>query len=227
MINGLINKGHDESKLIFFPNWTDLDHFKNFINRDLLKELGIISNDKKVILYSGNIGKKQGLENLIYAAKILHDHDLVFLIVGDGASKNDLFLLSQKLELNNIHFLPLQPYEDLPLLLSIADCHIVSQKSGPDDAFLPSKLTNIFAVGGNSVITAPENSSLAKLCKDYNGIATLADPDSAKSLAEGILKSIECEKPNRIAEDYASTFLDKDIIFKKFIDNIKSKNYES
>ena len=45
------------------------------------------------------------------------------------------------------------------------------------DAVLPSKLTNILAVGGNAVITA-ENTTLGFLCNEFKGIATLVNPES-------------------------------------------------
>ncbi len=73
--------------------------------------------------------------------------------------------MSAELDLKNVLFKPLQPYELLPALLNIADCHLVVQKKGAADAVLPSKLTNILAIGGNSVITAEESTELGQLCK--------------------------------------------------------------
>lgn len=63
--------------------------------------------------------------------------------------------------LTNIRFFPLQSYDALPALLKMADCHLVVQKRGAADAVLPSKLTNILAVGGNAVITAEAATELA------------------------------------------------------------------
>ncbi len=74
--------------------------------------------------------------------------------------------MSSDLNLDNVIFKPLQPYDLLPALLNLADCHLVVQKKGAADAVLPSKLTNILAVGGNSVITAEENTELGQLCKN-------------------------------------------------------------
>ncbi|WP_250546573.1 glycosyltransferase, partial [Leclercia sp. Colony189] len=41
----------------------------------------------KIVLYSGNIGEKQGLENVIDAAAALSDKPWQFVIVGQGGGK--------------------------------------------------------------------------------------------------------------------------------------------
>jgi len=64
--------------------------------------------------------------------------------------------------LANIIFLPLQPLERLPAMLSAADTHLVIQKTGAADLVMPSKLTNILAVGGVAVATAEAGSELGR-----------------------------------------------------------------
>ena len=43
-----------------------------------------LPDNKKIILYSGNIGEKQGLENVIEAADRLRDEPLIFAICRAG-----------------------------------------------------------------------------------------------------------------------------------------------
>ena len=122
--------------------------------------------------------------------------------------------------LPNIVFAPLQPYDDLPALLASADCHLVIQKRGAADAVLPSKLTNILAVGGNALITADPDTSLGLLCSEYPGIATLVEPESVEALIEGIESVLAMPVPNMIATGYACEFLDKDQILNRFLSEI-------
>lgn len=138
--------------------------------------------------------------------------DLVFLVVGEGAGKARLLELSQQHNLHNIVFAPLQPYEDLPALLASADCHLVIQKRGAADAVLPSKLTNILAVGGNALITADPDTSLGLLCSEYPGIATLVEPESVEALIEGIESVLAMPVPNTIATGYGEFWIKTEIL---------------
>lgn len=65
----------------------------------MLKEEFGIADDRKVILYSGNIGEKQGLEIVIAAAQKLAMKNYVFLFVGQGGGKENLKKMSSDLNL--------------------------------------------------------------------------------------------------------------------------------
>ncbi len=217
MLNRARQKGVSPDSLLFFPNWSETARFRA-VSRSpqLLERLGVVPA-KRVLLYSGNIGEKQGLESVIEAAERLQDRaELAFLIVGEGAGKARLVELANQKGLNNVHFAPLQPYEDLPALLASADCHLVIQKRGAADAVLPSKLTNILAVGGNAVITADSETSLGLLCEQQPGIATLVEPESVDALVEGIEQTLRMPAHNAVATDYASENLDKHNVMIRF-----------
>ena len=221
MLRRAEQKGVANDQLRFFPNWSETARFKNVPrNADLLRRLGV-DPDKRVLLYSGNIGEKQGLECVIEAAGRLADRtELVFVVVGEGAGKARLLELCLQRNLTNVVFAPLQPYDDLPALLASADCHLVIQKRGAADAVLPSKLTNILAVGGNALITADPDTSLGVLCTEYPGIATLVEPESVEALVAGIEHVLAMPMPNTIASGYACEFLDKDQILTRFLAEI-------
>jgi colanic acid biosynthesis glycosyl transferase WcaI len=212
------NKGVNDEKLSLFPNWSEISRFQGVTKSpELLKRLGAPA-EKKVVMYSGNIGEKQGLEIVIRAAELLETRDdLVFLIIGEGAGKSRLVESVRLKGLCNVLFAPLQSYDDLPSLLASADCHLVIQRRGAADAVLPSKLTNILAVGGNAVITADPTTSLGVLCSEYPGIGALVEPECALALVEGIKRCIAMASPNRIAVAYAQEFLDKERILARFM----------
>jgi len=221
MLDRASSKGVNADRLVFFPNWAEVDRFKHQKkDKDFLRSLGI-DLGKKVVLYSGNLGEKQGLELILFAADLLRERsDIHFLVVGKGVYRNKLESLAEDLELPNVSFFSLFPYETLPKLLASADCHLVVQKSGIADAVLPSKLTNILAVGGNAVITASPSTTLGILCEDLPGIAVLAEPESVESLASGIDLALSFPVPNHIARSYAESFLDKEFILRRFINEI-------
>src|SRR5205807_92819 len=54
-----------------------------------VRELGW--EDRFVVMHSGNVGLSQSLESVLDAADLLRDEDdILFAIVGDGASKRQL-----------------------------------------------------------------------------------------------------------------------------------------
>jgi len=221
MLDRASRKGIDEKKLLFFPNWSEVALFENQIkDSKFLIDLGI-NPEKKLVLYSGNMGEKQGLESVVHAADCFKkNHDVQFIMIGDGVVKEKLEKLSSDLNLTNISFFPLLPYSDLPNILASADCHLVIQKKGAADAVLPSKLTNILAVGGNAVITASSDTTLGSLCVEFPGIAVLVDPESVDALVAGIERALLMPMPNKIAKKYAKEFLNKDMILSRFEKNI-------
>ena len=95
------------------------------------------------------------------------------------------------------------------------------QKRGAADAVLPSKLTNILAVGGNAVITAEAPTELGQLCEDNPGIAVCVTPESVPALVEGIEQALMMPKQNTVARTWAERALDKEHVLNQFIADIR------
>lgn len=218
MLDKARSKGVNGERLLFFPNWSETARFRQVPrNHALLQRLGVPSG-AWVLLYSGNIGEKQGLELILDAAQAYADRaDLVFLIVGQGTGKARLLDRVQRDDLHNVLFAPLQAYDDLPALLASADAHLVIQKRGVADAVLPSKLTNILAAGGNAIITADPDTTLGRLCEEHPGIAVLIEPESVAALNAGIERVLALPVRNNVALNYAKEFLDKEHILQRFL----------
>lgn len=223
MMNKAQEKGVAAEKIIFFPNWSEVARFRDVCDDDVrtLRAQLELPLDRKIILYSGNIGEKQGLENVIAAAEQLRELPLMFAIVGQGGGKARLEKMARERGLKNIKFFPLQPYAALPALLKMGDCHLVVQKRGAADAVLPSKLTNILAVGGNAVITAEAQTELGQLCDSYPGIAVCVEPESVDALVSGITQALAMPENNTVARDYAERTLDKESVLRQFIADIR------
>lgn len=223
MMNKAQEKGVAAENVLFFPNWSEVARFRDVSEHDALalrEQLGL-PEDQKIILYSGNIGEKQGLESVVEAAEQLSNHALTFVIVGQGGGKARLEKMVSERGLTNVKFYPLQPYEALPALLKMGDCHLVVQKRGAADAVLPSKLTNILAVGGNAVITAEADTELGQLCDSYPGIAVCVEPESVEALVIGIEQALALPKENIVAREYAGRTLEKENVLSQFIADIR------
>ena len=105
------------------------------------------TSKKKNILYTGNLGKKQDLNNLISAARLLEQktEDVFFSIFGSGNQKN--FLLDKSRNLQNMEIRNLVGNQDYMRLLRSSDLLIVHESSEIEDMSISSKLTSYRASG--------------------------------------------------------------------------------
>lgn len=213
-------KGVSKDKLVFFPNWSDTDFVKPGIDDHELRVEWGIRDYEKVVLYSGNIGAKQGLEMVLEAAEhYLNQPDVRFVIVGSGANKEALEQQAKERALTNVMFKPLIPWEQVPTLLSMADVHLVVQKKGAADAVLPSKLTNILSAGGHCVVTAEAHTELGCLAEKYPGIYSCIEPECLDAFIGAIdteLDRVASQNVNHVARRYAELNLNKDAVLRRF-----------
>lgn len=219
MLNRLVGLHIPSKKACLYPNWVDINLIRpNPGGRDLRTEWGF-SSQQKIILYAGNMGKKQGLEIILDIAEALSRTlpQAVFLLAGNGPVKEELIHAANKRALSNIVFKPLQPLEDLPALLAMADIHLVLQKRGAADAVMPSKLTGILAVGGYAIITADKDTELGRLVWSNPGIAELIEPENEEALTNALVRLLDrTERFNPKARNFAVKHLAKDVILQDF-----------
>ena len=206
-----------------FPNWTNVRQFFPMANRSALKKNYGFSECDKVILYSGAMGEKQGLEAILVAAESNRQHDhLKFVLCGSGPYKEKLMRICKERKLVNVFFLPLQPLETFNEFLNMADIHLVIQKAGASDLVMPSKLGPILAVGGVALVTANAGTSLHTLIRKHK-MGFVIDAEDQKALENGILRLL-AEDDNdlgRNARQYAVDFLSIDHVMARFERAIK------
>lgn len=222
MVSRLTLKGIDQSRCVHFPNWVDTRAIYPLPNPSpFRRELGI-AEDVVVALYSGSMGKKQGLDLLVDAALQLSDRSCIrFVFCGDGPFRQ---VLVEKLKgLTNVTILPFQPSERLNDLLNLADMHLLPQRGGAADLVMPSKLTGMFASGRPVVATAHPGTQLERAVR---GRGTVVPPGELDAFA---LAVIELASDNNLrlklgqkARDYALSNLDPLVILDQFQKSIVS-----
>ncbi len=169
MVRRAISKGVLESRTVFFPNWVDTDaiHPLPPESRNVFRDqLGL--KGKIIVLYSGNMGNKQGLDVLAPLARSFSegsDH-VHFLFCGDGAFRPQLEALVR--DLPNVTLLALQPLELLNQLLNAADIHLLPQRADAADLVMPSKLTGMLSSGKPVLATASAGTHLADVIASFD-----------------------------------------------------------
>jgi colanic acid biosynthesis glycosyl transferase WcaI len=163
MVERAETKGVPAEHVTLFPNWVDVEAVHpqdSSVPNSFRRELNL--EGKILLVYSGNMGAKQGLELLApLAASFEHDSRVHFLFCGDGAFRPTL----ESLVANhpNVTLLPLQPFERLNDLLNAADIHLLPQRAGAADLVMPSKLTGMLSSGRPVIATADEGTQVARV----------------------------------------------------------------
>jgi putative colanic acid biosynthesis glycosyltransferase WcaI len=216
MVSRLLLKGVDQSRCVHFPNWVDTGAIFPLPNpSSFRRELGIADN-VIVALYSGSMGKKQGLDLLVDTARqLLHRSDLRFVFCGDG-SYQQVFVEKAR-GLTNVNILPFQPPERLNDLLNLADIHLLPQRAGAADLVMPSKLTGMLASGRPVLATATPGTELASAVLGHGIAVPPGDLNAFVSAlldlaADGDLR----QTLGHAARKYAESHLNRDEILRRF-----------
>jgi colanic acid biosynthesis glycosyl transferase WcaI len=176
MLGLLATKKVAAAQTRLFPNWVDLERIRPLPHPTLLR-VRHFKEDETVVLYSGNMGAKQGLETLVETANLLAasgDDKIRFVFCGDGVGRADVERLASGAK--NIVFWPLVPAEHLNELLNTADIHVLTQRADVADSVFPSKLTNMLASGRSVIATANPGTQIADVLDGCGRVVPPGDP---------------------------------------------------
>lgn len=186
----LIEKGVPPARMFEMRNWSDARFAYDPVAAEGVRDDWGLSG-KVVALYSGNIARKQGIEILVEAARLLRERqDIAFVICGEGPNRAELEALAA--DLTNVQLHDLQPAERMGAMLTMADLHLLPQIGGAADLVLPSKLTNMLA-SGRPVVTTTEPGT--GLYGEVDGCGVITPPGDAAALAAAV--AALADDPNR------------------------------
>ncbi|HET8617227.1 MAG TPA: glycosyltransferase family 4 protein [Actinomycetales bacterium] len=120
---------------------------------------------RRVTLHAGNMGAKQGLENVVDAARLAaeSDPDLLFVLLGGG---HQLQVLRERAAgLPNLHFLPSADDREFADTLAAADVLVVNERPGVAEMSVPSKITSYCAAGRPIVAATDPDGATADLIR--------------------------------------------------------------
>ena len=219
----IISKDVGAKKVLLFPNWADTERIKPLDRNNKFRENNKLG-DKFVVLYSGNLGMKQGL-NIVpeTALKTAENKNIVYVLAGDGAYKKDLMNQCEELKLANILFLPVQSKEMLPYMLAASDVCLIPQKKNITDIVMPSKLLGILASGRPVIAGASQGSELDKVM-ETSGCGITVAPEDSDSMREAILEiyhnPLRKGEYGKKARKYATDYLDSKTLLKSLAQKI-------
>jgi colanic acid biosynthesis glycosyl transferase WcaI len=181
----LVAWGLDAEQIECLPNWIDTNLVRPCHGRNAFRARHQL-DDRFVVMYSGNMGLCQRLEDVIVAAQRLADQRQVeFVLVGDGASRAALEQMARDLRLTQVRFLPYQPKGSLAESLSAADLHLLPVDPRVIACLMPSKLYGILAAGRPVLAVAPAGCELAEIVR-HEGVGRVVTPGCPDELAAAI-----------------------------------------
>lgn len=174
----LVGWGLSPENVECIPNWIDTALVRPAREHNAFRARHGLEQ-RFVVMYSGNMGLCQRLEDVIAAARRLADRpEVLFLLVGDGASRKSLEQSAQGMA--NVRFLPYQPKDALAESLSAADLHLLPVDPRVISCLMPSKLYGILASGSPVLAVAPTDCELAEivLSEAVGRVVAPGDPDA-------------------------------------------------
>jgi colanic acid biosynthesis glycosyl transferase WcaI len=201
----------DPTRVEVVRNWTHLDDSPAQDRAAWRKKLGW-PDGAIVVLHAGNMGVKQGLQNVVDAARLADDsdRDVLFVLMGDGNQKT--ILMDYARGVRSLVFLESVTNEDFVNVLGAADILLVNEKVGVAEMSVPSKLTSYFRAGRPVLAaTAAEGATAAELSSSTAGEHVPAgDPsallDAAVALGDDTTRS---ETLGRNGQEFAARVLDE------------------
>lgn len=178
------NKIKDPSKVVFIPNWSDTEHIISIEKKDnpILRRLGI----EKGFVFSiaGNMGRTQGLDNLLNALSLWNqDCNTAFLFMGGGAKEKNLRKEKETRGLTQVYITGWIPDEEQNAMLSACDVAVISLAEGMFGLSVPSKSYFNMAAGKPLLLIADERSEIARIIAE-NQIGWVVPPNNPKALAK-------------------------------------------
>jgi glycosyltransferase involved in cell wall biosynthesis len=167
-------------------NWTHLEDVE-LPPREKTRTSHGWGTDLTVALHAGNMGVKQGLENVVRAARLAEERgdNVRFVLLGRGNQRDKIEFLARGLK--NIQFIDPLPDLEYQATMAAADVLIVNEKSGVAEMAVPSKLTSYFSTG-LPIIAATDQGSVTAGEVETSGGGIRVDADNARALLDAVVQ---------------------------------------
>ena len=222
----IMAKGVPEDKIVVIYNWVDQNKVVD-VPREENKLFDVygLERSKFYITYNGNIGLTQYMDMLLDVAKELQEEyeDIHFVLVGNGAYLDEVKRKVADQQLENVHLLPFQPYEDISHVFSLGDASLVISKPGVGANSVPSKTWSIMSASRPVLANFDENELKTIIENNHCGIFTKAgDKDAFKESILTLYNHRElCKEYGYNGRKFVLDNLTREVGTQKYVDVIK------
>lgn len=184
----LVKKYHvPEYKIEIIENGIETDIFYPMQDlQSVRKKLGF--DNKFVVSYIGTIGYAHGLDIVVKAAKILKEKipDLCFVLLGEGAQKNQLKAKINDERLTNVLILDQVLRDSIPPFINASDvCFVSLRKAELFKTVIPSKMLEFMACGKPLILAV--DGQARKILEDAEA-GIYIEPENYEDLVNAVIK---------------------------------------
>ena len=194
----LLSKGVMPDKITVAPPWYDDADIAHIVPSD---RESVRSHEnwhgRFVVMFAGNMGVLQGLDNLLHAAQRLpHDPSIVIAMVGDGMDLPRLKQLVIALELTDrVRFVARQPSTAMARYFAAADALFVQLRTSPvTDFSIPAK-TIAYLAAGKPIVVASTGTGADVVSAAQAGI--VVPPENPGRLAQAFVQLARMDADER------------------------------
>ena len=138
----------NKSKLFLLPLWGKITTESKNISKSKIKNKYGLNSDDFVLIFGGNLGKPQKIDNIIELAKVCsNDPTIKFLFVGKGTEANRIKKIIKYENMKNIVFIDYMPREDYENITMSSDIGLVSLDERFTVPNFPSKTIDYMRLG--------------------------------------------------------------------------------
>lgn len=189
MQDGVVAAGMPVDKTAMIPNMSKPDKFyPHEPNLEIAKQFRL-DLDKFNVIHFGSMGKANGLEYIIEAARVLHekgDDSIRFVFMGDGATLPKIKKLAEKYGLNSVSFLGNHPMAVVSEVVNCCDLSITTFLPLPIlKTNSPNKLFDSLSAGKPIAVNS---SGWTKDLVEKEDCGFYVDADKPEKLAEKLLE---------------------------------------
>ena len=216
MVERAMIKTEGQAHCLLFPKWVDTQAIYPQEQPSPYRAALNIPENAIVLLYSGSMGQKQGLELVLDAARALQsDPRYHFVMAGSGFAYERL--KQQAGDITNMRWLPIQPEKRLNAFLNLADIHLLPQREDAADLVMPSKPTGMLASGRPVIATATPGIQVARVVEEAG---LVVEPGCLPCIVSAIRRLGDDEPGRRrlgtAARKYAVDVLERERVLRGF-----------
>lgn len=182
----LLTKGISPAKITLIPNGVDARMFLPEADGQAIREHFNLDG-KFVVTYAGALGMANDISTILRAADQLRDnHDIHFLLVGDGKERAKLEAHARELQLPNVTFAGSHPKASMPGFLAASDACVATLQDIPMfRTTYPNKVFDYMAAGRPTILAI--NGVIREVVEAADG-GIFVPPGNPSALADAIRK---------------------------------------